>query len=932
MRPRRHALAVSTFPFLAVLLCAMGSLILMLLVLDRRAKIVARAKFEQSIAERRAEQDAAVRARDKELERRRQAVQEKLAAKKKALGEEIQSAQAKLGAKERERAVERMKMRELEARLAQLQEQLGQEQKGLGLRSLEKSATIAETRAALTEQERLTRQVLELEQALKQLVAYREQQSHTYSIVPFRGKNGENRRPIYIECRDNDVIFHPERVQVTAKVWDSDRFRKEVVESLEAKLKGTGETIKDKGYVLLLIRPRGIETYYMVVSALTPLKVEFGYEFIDQDWELDLSEGGAGAKKQPWTTAGSGQEPAKSVVGTNRSVPASASGQISVLPMPRGLPPNPVIANATGGKGESPMPGSGDGRVTGYRTMPPSPGPTAQSPATGAVANTGSGFGNPGIPGSRQTDVPGFPGSGLAGGAGKGGRPGSDAFSASGVGGAMGMSGLGGFPQPGLGNPGALPVGGPGTAGMGVPVAGSTPAPAGVSSGGSGLPAGDSAPNHGSTNIVGIGTPAIGSTRTPGIASSGENGTPTAGATPTQGIASSDTTGLQGAGSSSTPKTAGLPGFTAPPPAGGPMPQPAPPIGAPGQAVNSLIAGNGGPGSAIAAPGGGSQVGAPGQSVASQVAGGGAPGGAAAMSSGAGQSASGAQGMVGAATTGTSPDGRPTDLKPGDPGTLPVPVANAATPQNPAGPNMVGPALNNGSGVASQSAGTAAGAVSSSDSKEGQPVDGPVLIVPAPFGAATGAKKTTDQPTQKAEQEPAGGAIPEAEPTPTTNPRREGGLPPIRIAGGGGGEANEAGSQPGRTGMSDPLAPLMPRPKRQAPPVVLRSQSNRDLSITIECRADSIYLAPTRQDWQVDHARGTMKGTPGLSEAVTQWVERRQKSVQEGQYPYRPQIRFRVYPDGFRTYYRVYPELEKLGFPMSREIIYRETAAKPAAN
>ena len=44
MKRRRQGLQVTTFPFLAVLLCAMGSLILLLLVIDRRAKVVARAK------------------------------------------------------------------------------------------------------------------------------------------------------------------------------------------------------------------------------------------------------------------------------------------------------------------------------------------------------------------------------------------------------------------------------------------------------------------------------------------------------------------------------------------------------------------------------------------------------------------------------------------------------------------------------------------------------------------------------------------------------------------------------------------------------------------------------------------------------------------------------------------------------------------------
>src|SRR5437660_12545302 len=74
MRRRRHKLEVSTFPFLAVLLCAMGSLILLLLVIDRRAKAVARAKAI-AVAERlEAEDTQAAAARAAELDRRRQAL------------------------------------------------------------------------------------------------------------------------------------------------------------------------------------------------------------------------------------------------------------------------------------------------------------------------------------------------------------------------------------------------------------------------------------------------------------------------------------------------------------------------------------------------------------------------------------------------------------------------------------------------------------------------------------------------------------------------------------------------------------------------------------------------------------------------------------------------------------------------------------------
>ena len=57
MRRRRRHLEVSTFPFLAVLLCTMGALILLLLVLDRRAKIVAMLKVKNEFAQVQAEQD-----------------------------------------------------------------------------------------------------------------------------------------------------------------------------------------------------------------------------------------------------------------------------------------------------------------------------------------------------------------------------------------------------------------------------------------------------------------------------------------------------------------------------------------------------------------------------------------------------------------------------------------------------------------------------------------------------------------------------------------------------------------------------------------------------------------------------------------------------------------------------------------------------------
>src|SRR5260370_3728050 len=78
MKRRRHSLQVSTFPFLAVLLCAMGSLILLLLVIDRRAKVVARSKALEAVNQASAEDEKAAAASRDERERRRQTLHEQL--------------------------------------------------------------------------------------------------------------------------------------------------------------------------------------------------------------------------------------------------------------------------------------------------------------------------------------------------------------------------------------------------------------------------------------------------------------------------------------------------------------------------------------------------------------------------------------------------------------------------------------------------------------------------------------------------------------------------------------------------------------------------------------------------------------------------------------------------------------------------------------
>ena len=59
-----------------------------------------------------------------------------------------------------------------------------------------------------------------------------------------------------------------------------------------------GGPSEKKAYILLLIRPAGIEAFRLVAIAMRGLDIDFGYELIEDDWVLDFSTPN---QAQPWT-------------------------------------------------------------------------------------------------------------------------------------------------------------------------------------------------------------------------------------------------------------------------------------------------------------------------------------------------------------------------------------------------------------------------------------------------------------------------------------------------------------------------------------------------------------------------------------------------------------------------------------------------------
>src|SRR5439155_9661344 len=123
----------------------------------------------------------------------------------------------------------------------------------------------------------------------------------TYSLVPYHGKRGANRKPIYVECAGYALVFHPGGKSLSSLSMTPAEFLAEVVR-LGGKVPPKAETTKEpqSAYVLFLVRPNGIATYYQAQAAMKELDMDYGYEFVEADWAFDFgAEGNVASQPRP---------------------------------------------------------------------------------------------------------------------------------------------------------------------------------------------------------------------------------------------------------------------------------------------------------------------------------------------------------------------------------------------------------------------------------------------------------------------------------------------------------------------------------------------------------------------------------------------------------------------------------------------------------
>jgi hypothetical protein len=362
----------------------MGSLILLLLVIDRRAKVVMRAKAMETIRRMEMEDEKETADRAAEWERRRRSLHDHLQKQKEDLEAQAASLDQQITAISRDLKAEEDHGFELDHRI---QDQLSLlERHDLAVASRLQETVLKKEQSESTQAElaRMTNDLVKLEQTLADLRDFRKKQQQTYSLVPYRGRRGDNRRPIYLECAAGEMILHPDRLVVPV----TDAADSAILTEVEKRI-GRLESIqantskKETPYLLLLVRPDGVVTYYRTLTALKNLTVDFGYEFVQADWILSFPEDEKDGGVQPWMASG----PVKDNVNSGMRHDTQPNRQtVAGSPIPSG-------------SGESPEQwGSGIGnrtsRMTGSFGSPGAVAPT--------IANLGNGLGTSGIGGGKS--------------------------------------------------------------------------------------------------------------------------------------------------------------------------------------------------------------------------------------------------------------------------------------------------------------------------------------------------------------------------------------------------------------------------------------------------------------------------------------------------------------------------------------------------
>jgi len=276
-RFRKPALTLSLFPFLAVLVCTMGALIVLLVLVVQQAQAHAAAAQQR----RATQSEQAQAARQQQL-----AEQEDFQWRREILEQQRTELTAELSQR-------RLELSHLEDHIRRLQEKWEQLRAAVAEFDKQGGAEDTDRQQAEAELERLRQAISEARQELADKQQQAAGRPLAFAIIPYDGPHGTTRRPIYIECTESGIILQPEGTILTRADFDGPLGPGN---PLDAALRATREywaqhaagQQKGEPYPLLVVRPNGTVAYNYAREALKAWDDEFGYELVDGEMRLEF--------------------------------------------------------------------------------------------------------------------------------------------------------------------------------------------------------------------------------------------------------------------------------------------------------------------------------------------------------------------------------------------------------------------------------------------------------------------------------------------------------------------------------------------------------------------------------------------------------------------------------------------------------------------
>lgn len=324
--PRRQAqLSVTLFPFLAVLVCAMGSLILLLLVMTRKIREDQRAEqlsppsvtapadvSEPIFVDRSAELQQFEQA-TKDLEATSQGLrqtvtrlQQEVAAQRTLVASrraELNALRTAIADKRSAPPDDAEAVQEIEA-LKTKEQKLTAELSAAEAELLDKRDLLARAEDKLRETElRLFEKssaLVALRQRATQAQAAAEKSTGTETLLEFTNSTGTRRIPIVIDVTRNGYELLPSGLKISAADMEHFPVRDNPLLSsvFAVHRHRSGSSVVAQPYVLLLVRPGGSLPFYGAQRIFQEARIHYGYELVQSETmllagPLDPSEGPA---------------------------------------------------------------------------------------------------------------------------------------------------------------------------------------------------------------------------------------------------------------------------------------------------------------------------------------------------------------------------------------------------------------------------------------------------------------------------------------------------------------------------------------------------------------------------------------------------------------------------------------------------------------